>query len=69
MPLKINADRDRCITAGQCVLTEPAVFDQGDDGIVRLLVAEVGPDLEQPVRTAVSLCPSGAITIDGETGE
>lgn len=64
--MRINADTGRCIGAGQCVLTEPDVFDQDDDGIVVLLADEVaGAHLEQ-ARTAVQICPSSALSLRGD---
>jgi ferredoxin len=64
-PVRIVVDQHRCISAGQCVLTEPTVFDQGeDDGIVRLLVEVVRDDLAEVVRTAAELCPSQSIRIE-----
>ncbi len=61
--MKIGADRDRCIGAGMCVMTDEAVFDQDDDGVVVVLAEDV-PDGEQKrVRDAVDLCPSGALSV------
>jgi ferredoxin len=61
--VKIGADRDRCIGAGMCVMTDEAVFDQDDDGVVVILAEDV-PDGEQKrVRDAVELCPSGALSV------
>ena len=61
--MKIGADRDRCIGAGMCVMTDEAVFDQDDDGVVVVLTEDV-PDGEQKrVRDAVDLCPSGALSL------
>jgi len=61
--VKIGADRDRCIGAGMCVMTDEAVFDQDDDGVVVVLAEDV-PDGEQKrVRDAVDLCPSGALSL------
>lgn len=61
--MKIGADRDRCIGAGMCVMTDEAVFDQDDDGVVVVLAEDV-PDGEQKrVRDAVDLCPSGALSL------
>jgi len=66
--VKIVADRDVCIGAGMCVVAAPAVFDQDDDGLVLLIAA--GPATRDPegadaaaVREAVSLCPSGALSL------
>jgi ferredoxin len=64
--VKIGADRDRCIGAGMCVMTDEAVFDQDDDGVVVVLAEDV-PDGEQKrVRDAVDLCPSGALSLLAE---
>ncbi|WP_309138973.1 ferredoxin [Nocardia cyriacigeorgica] len=61
---ELQVDRERCIGAGMCVLTAPAVFDQHpDDG--RVLPPASAPDVEwEPaVAEAALLCPSGAITL------
>jgi ferredoxin len=61
--MKIAADRDMCIGAGLCVVTAPAVFDQDDDGIVVMETEEPGGSDADAVREAVSLCPSGALSL------
>ena len=62
--MKVEVDRDRCVASGQCVLAAPAVFDQGeDDGMVILLTAEPPPDQEGGVREAAFLCPAQVITV------
>lgn len=61
--MRITVDSDRCVGAGQCVLTAPAVFDQDEDGLVTLLGAGPGADGEAAVRLAGGLCPSRAITV------
>jgi len=61
--VKIRADRDVCISAGNCVMAAGAVFDQDDDGIVVLLVDEVPEGEEAHAREAVKLCPSEALRI------
>ena len=61
--MKIVADRDVCIGAGMCVMTTDAVFDQDDEGIVVVLAADISADEKVRVRNAVSLCPSGALSI------
>ena len=60
-PVRVLADRDACIGAGLCITTEPAVFDQGDDGLVTLLVEH--PEDGERVRAAVANCPSGALRL------
>jgi ferredoxin len=59
--MTIVADRSACIGSGMCVLTAPAVFDQGDDGIVVVLEAEVPPEHAEAAARAVAGCPSGAL--------
>ncbi|PSJ25488.1 ferredoxin-1 [Streptosporangium nondiastaticum] len=61
--MRITADTNRCVGAGQCVLTAPQVFDQDDDGLVTLLLADPGAGEEATVRLAAGLCPSGAVTV------
>jgi ferredoxin len=61
--MKVEADREVCIQAGNCVMSAEAIFDQDDDGIVVVLVDEV-PEAEQDhARDAVKLCPSQALRI------
>jgi ferredoxin len=61
--MRVVADRDVCISAGNCVMVAPAVFDQDDDGIVMVLADEVPQDEEDHARDAVKLCPSGALRL------
>jgi ferredoxin len=61
--VKVLADRDVCISAGNCVMVADAVFDQDDDGIVVVLVDDVPDGEEEHAREAVRLCPSQALRI------
>ncbi|MCE3553073.1 (4Fe-4S)-binding protein [Pseudonocardia sp. RS11V-5] len=61
---ELRADRAVCIGAGMCVMTDDAVFDQDDDGIVVLL--NENPEVDEKVRSAVDACPSGALSIREE---
>jgi ferredoxin len=61
--MKISADRDVCISAGNCVMVADAVFDQDDDGIVVVLAEDVPEGEEGNAREAVRLCPSQALRI------
>lgn len=63
--MRVHADRDVCIGAGMCVMTNDVMFDQDDEGIVLVLAEEVPPDQEKRVRDAVKLCPSGALALLG----
>jgi ferredoxin len=61
--VQVSADRGKCISAGNCVLTVDAVFDQDDDGVVVVLDAGPPPAHHDAVRRAVAACPSGAISL------
>lgn len=61
--MRITADEELCIAAGNCVMVAAEVFDQDDDGIVVLLTDEVGETQLEKVREAVKLCPSQALKL------
>ena len=61
--VRVQADRDVCISAGNCVMAADAVFDQDDDGIVVVLVDEVPEGEQDHVREALRLCPSQALRV------
>jgi ferredoxin len=62
--MNINADRDRCIGAGQCVANAPEVFDQDRDGVVEVVITDPGPEFADEVRDAVRACPVQAVLIE-----
>ena len=65
--MRIVTDTGRCVGAGQCALTEPAVFDQSDeDGTVVLLTDHAEGDVLENVEEAVDLCPSQALSLKEE---
>lgn len=61
--IRIKADTGLGVGSGQCVLTDPAVFDQDDDGIVALLTDHPDARSAAQARHAVDLCPSRALSI------
>jgi ferredoxin len=65
--MRVVADTARCVGAGQCVLTEPAVFDQNDeDGTVIVLTEHVDGEKLTAVEEAVEMCPSQAISLTAD---
>lgn len=61
---RIEVDRERCVGSGMCAFSVPGVFDQSDDdGRVVLLVENPEPEDIEAVKDAVSLCPSGALSL------
>ncbi|MDH6128317.1 ferredoxin [Kitasatospora sp. GP82] len=62
--MQVTINQDRCCGSGQCVLTAPTVFDQGeDDGLVQLLQEQPEPAVQSQVQLAAALCPGNAITV------
>jgi ferredoxin len=60
--MRIVADTNTCVGAGQCVLTDPKVFDQNEDDGTVIVLHEHPADLEK-ARQAVNICPSGALSL------
>lgn len=62
--MRVDADRETCVGAGQCALVAPKIFDQDDDGIVEVLMRDVHEvEDEQGARRAAALCPARAISL------
>ncbi|WP_029432326.1 ferredoxin [Blastococcus sp. URHD0036] len=66
-PLDIRVDRDLCMGSGQCTIYAPRTFAQDDATIAYVLNPDGGT--EEEVRDAISACPTGALSIAGETGD
>jgi ferredoxin len=61
--VRIEADRERCIGAGMCVMTAEQVFDQDDEGVVVVLTPEVSPGDAVVAARAVASCPAAALRL------
>lgn len=62
--MKVAVQERKCVASGQCVALSPAVFDQGeDDGLVMLLNDRPSEDDQDDVRDAAAACPALAIDI------
>ncbi|WP_369364419.1 ferredoxin [Streptomyces sp. CG4] len=64
--MKVEKNHDRCIGAGQCVLTEPRMFDQDDRGLVRVLIERPQGADEAAAHKAAFICPAKALSITEE---
>ena len=64
---KIVADLDRCVGAGQCVLTDPDAFDQSDEDGTVVVLRDTPADDEALARAriGIEICPSGALSLTG----
>lgn len=61
--MKLEANRDACISSGNCVMTSEALFDQDDDGVVVLLAKDVPEAEEDHAREAVDICPASVLRL------
>ncbi|QZT60621.1 ferredoxin [Mycolicibacterium austroafricanum] len=62
--MRVSADRELCIQAGNCVMVAGEVFDQDDEGIVVVLQDDVTGDAVEHAREAVKLCPASALLLE-----
>ena len=61
--MHIEAERDDCIAAGNCVMVAGDLFDQDDEGIVVVTAGELTEADEDKAREAVKLCPASALRL------
>jgi ferredoxin len=65
--VRVVADSERCVGAGQCVLTAPSVFDQrDDDGTVLLRTDRLAGAAVAVAHRAVDRCPARALSLRPE---
>jgi ferredoxin len=62
--MRINVDVGLCQGHAMCELEAPEVFRAPSGGPVELLIPDVPPDQEEPVRAAVRYCPTHALSIE-----
>jgi ferredoxin len=65
--MRIRIDREKCVSAENCVVTAPTVFILDDDGKARLVdPTTVG---EETLWLVAELCPTEAIVLESDDGE
>lgn len=62
--MRIEVDRQECISSGWCLLMAPEVFDRDDDGFIELRTEF--PDPEQYDAASVVECRTGSIPLEEE---
>ena len=62
---KVTIDGESCIGSGECAVTAPAVFAQGEDGLGEVLLGMEDQAGSPLVQEAARACPVQAILIDG----
>ena len=61
--VRVSADREVCIQAGNCVMVAGEVFDQDEDGTVTVLTEMVSGEAADHAQEAVNLCPANALSL------
>lgn len=66
--MKVSIDQSKCTVCATCVAICPDVFEMKDDGSVGVKDEFKGKDvpteLEEKVKEAQGMCPSGAIVVE-----
>jgi ferredoxin len=65
--MRVRIDREKCVSAENCVVTAPTAFFLDEEGKARLL----NPDSvdNDTLWIAAEMCPTEAIIIEGDDGE
>jgi ferredoxin len=62
--VKVIVDYDICASTGTCMQVCPEVFEVRSDGYLYVLQEEPAAEVQDKVREAADLCPTGAITLE-----
>lgn len=62
--MKTFVDPDLCLGCGVCETVAPEVFQLGPDGIAKVLLETIPPNLQDATRDAMDQCPEQAISIE-----
>lgn len=65
--MRIRIDREKCISAGNCVVTAPTVFILDDEEKATLIDPSTVD--EETLWLAAELCPTEAIVLESDEGE
>lgn len=62
--MKVSIDDSLCTGCSLCVGDLPEVFEMGDDGLAKVIVAEPTGDLAERAQETAPTCPASAIIIE-----
>ena len=62
--MRVVVDFDLCESNAVCMGIAPEVFEVRDDDFLYVLQEEPAPEVQDKVREAADLCPTGAITLE-----
>ncbi len=61
--MTLSVDRIRCCGYGLCVAECPQVFELDEDGLARVKLAVIPPELREDAERGALSCPEEAVTI------
>lgn len=62
--MKVDVDKDLCISCGACSAIVPEVFELDDQGLAYVKTDEHNEDKKEEITDAKESCPTGAILIE-----
>ena len=62
--MRVKVDRALCESNAICMSIAPAIFEVGEDDVLRILDAEPAEPLRPKVEQAVQRCPKGALSVE-----
>jgi ferredoxin len=65
--MRVRIDREKCVSAENCVATAPTVFELDEDGKARLIDPRSVD--EETLWFAAEWCPTEAIILEDDEGE
>jgi ferredoxin len=65
--MRVRIDREKCVSAENCVVTAPTAFILDDDGKARLV--DLSSIDDETLWMVAELCPTEAIVLESDDGE
>lgn len=65
--MRVRVDREKCVSAENCVVTAPTAFVLDEDGKARLV--DLSSIDDETVWTVAEMCPTEAIILESDDGE
>ncbi|GAA3083744.1 ferredoxin [Streptosporangium carneum] len=62
--MKVSATGETCVVSSLCVYRVPEVFDQDEEGTVRVIDPDPPAELHDAVRSAARGCPTRSIRVE-----
>ncbi len=62
--MKVTVDETLCTGCSLCFTDVPEVFEMGDDGLAKVILASPEGDLAAKAKDAAANCPADAIIIE-----